>query len=295
MLAYLNHFTKHRKERLSPPKKTLNRKSMRAFFFAPFPASLTVEAAVAVPLFLFFMISALQYGNAMETAVKFGAALCDTGKTMAIAAYAQKYGGELGEVPEIAVTALSAVYAQNKVTAQAGSTAAVKSINMLQSSFLQKDQTVDLVLSYQIRSPVGLVRLPGNFFLQRARIRAWTGRTIPGDSAGEEDGSGQEGMVYVTATGSVYHEDADCTHLKLSIRTVDASQLQTLRNAGGGIYHACERCNATPDKAVYITREGNRYHSTLGCSGLKRTVRQVSREEAASMRACSKCGGSTGD
>ena len=96
--------------------------------------------------------------------------------------------------------------------------------------------------------------------------------------------------MYVTATGSVYHEDTECTHLKLSIRPVEKTSLSDMRNHNGAIYHACEKCGDNAGNTVYITNEGNRYHSSLSCSGLKRTVKQITREEASQMRACKKCG-----
>lgn len=288
--SLLKRNKKYRKAKLSPPKVNAQKEGTGAFFFAPLRGTLTVEAAVVLPLFLMVMIAVLQFCSVMGTAIKLGSALSDTGKTMAAAAYVTKYGGNTEKAPGIAAVALSEVYAQGTVTAQAGDISAVKNVNMLLSSFLKEDEAIDLVMTYQLRSPFSIVKLPGNFFIQRARVRAWTGRTLPGDGgadSGEVDGS----YVYVTETGSVYHDDPDCTHLRLSIRLVDAGSLDSLRNNGGEKYHACEKCGDSSLKGmVYITNEGNRYHSSLGCSGLKRTVRQVSKEDIGNLRACSKCG-----
>lgn len=266
--------------------------SIRTLFFAPQKASLTVEAALVLPMFLFCMIAIWQYGAAMETAVKYGTALSETGKQMAMSAYVTKYGGDTSEVTEWIAGALSAAYAQHEVMEKAGDASCIKNANMLLSSFLQEDEMINLALTYQVASPVGMISLPGTFFIQRAQVRAWTGR-VPPSSGGDSEESGEDSaqMVYVTATGSVYHTDADCTHLKLSIQSVWMSQLDTCRNSSGGIYHACEKCGENAGSVVYITKEGNRYHSSLECSGLKRTVRQITLEEAGEMRVCSKCGG----
>lgn len=279
-----------RKVKFSPPYRHTGIGNIRAFFFAPLRATLTVEAAVVLPLFLFAMITALQYGNAIETAVRFGTSLSETGKMMATAAYAERFGGDLGKAPEIAATALSATYAKHRLLTQTKDVSAVEKVNLLLSSFLQEDDAIDLVLTYQIRSPVGFLKLPGNFFLQRARVRAWTGRESGGE--GDAEGDGTEGdYVYVTETGSVYHDDPNCTHLKLSIREVEESDLGDLRNNSGGKYHRCEKCGGEAvDGKVFVTSEGDRYHGSLSCSGLKRTVHQASREELGDMRACSKCG-----
>lgn len=256
------------------------------FFFAPLKGSLTLEAAMVLPLFLFVMLTVLQYGRCMETAVQFGTALSDTGKSMAAAAYVTEYGGD--GVIGIAAGALSAAAAQHQVFAKTSDTACIKNANMLLSSFLEEDEMIKLMLTYQIRAPIGGIGLPWTMFLQCAKVRAWTGRTIAGSDGEGEDTAASE-YVYVTITGRVYHEDPECTHLKLSVHEVSASELGSLRNNNGGIYHICEKCGNFGSSTVYITEEGNRYHSSLSCSGLKRTVRKVTKAEAGELRCCSKC------
>ena len=286
ILCYLR-----RKEKLSPPKPNERKRNTGISLFAPLSASLTVEAALVIPLFLFFMVAAMQYIAVMGTAAKFGASLSETGKNIAVAAYVTRYGGDAQKAPEIAASALSAAYAQGRVRSQAGDISSVKNMNMLLSSFLQDEEEIDLVLTYQIRSPIGFIKLPANFFIQRARVRAWTGRIPAGEGGGSGNGEMGDDYVYVTETGGVYHEDSECTHLRLSVRAVDIGALDTLRNSSGAIYHNCERCARSPGSStVFITEEGNRYHNSISCSGLKRTVRQVSRKELNGMRVCSRCG-----
>lgn len=280
-----------RKVVLSPLFKKKKLHQVRAFLFAPLRGALTVEAALVLPVFLFCIIAALQYCNVMETSVKIAGSLCDTGKNMAVAAYLKEYPEDTEKAPGILASALSTAWAQHQVMKDAGDTSGIKNANMALSSILQEDEMIDLVITYQIRSPLQMVKLSGNFFLQRASVRAWTGRKISGKKDDGEGDDSRQDIVYVTATGSVYHDDPDCTHLKLSIREVDSEDLKTLRNNGGGKYHACEKCGGELNGgSVYITSEGNRYHTSLSCSGLKRTVREISREEAEHMRACSKCG-----
>ena len=100
-------------------------------------------------------------------------------------------------------------------------------------------------------------------------------------------------LVYVTDTGVVYHKNPHCTHLDLSIHAAASSELNSLRNESGGKYHACEKCvhGSSMGGSVYITDQGDRYHNSLTCSGLKRTVYTARISEVPGKRACSKCGG----
>lgn len=283
---------KHKRKDIRSPRNCLfilRIRNAETFFFAPLQASLTLEAAIVVPLFLFAMITALQYGRCMETAVQFGTALADTGKMMAAAAYVTEYGGDGEGAAAAAAGALSAAAAQYQVFSKTSDTSCVRNANMLLSSFLKEDEQIRLVLTYQLKTPISSFSLPWNFFIQCAQVRAWTGRSIAGKSGEDGDEDGSQEYVYVAITGSVYHEDPECTHLKLSVKETTLSELGTLRNNNGGIYHICERCGNFGSSTVYITKEGNRYHSSLSCSGLKRTVRKVTKDQIGAMRCCSKC------
>ena len=131
--------------------------------------------------------------------------------------------------------------------------------------------------------------IPDQHLLSRGYAHAWTGYK-KGSGSG---GSGEEGerMVYITETGTVYHLSRSCTHLDLKIIPIDSSAVGDARNAGGAKYKACERCGGGSG-LVYITVEGDRYHSSLGCSGLKRTIYEVPISQVGGRRACSRCGGS---
>ena len=117
---------------------------------------------------------------------------------------------------------------------------------------------------------------------QKAVCRAWVG------FAGLET---REVYVYITPNGSVYHLFYDCTHLKLSVRSVTRIQAENSKNSYGERYRKCSLCEEPEGLFVYITSEGTCYHSERSCSGLKRTVRQVPVSQVSDRSCCMRCMG----
>ena len=74
---------------------------------------------------------------------------------------------------------------------------------------------------------------------------------------------------------------------------MDFESISSKRNESGSKYTSCERCKIplNKQKIVFITLYGNHYHTDISCSGLKRTVRTISLEQAQKegKRKCKKC------
>ena len=151
----------------------------------------------------------------------------------------------------------------------------------------QNGEMIELVKPVWVRPPIAFLGYQGTLLVSCCYMRAWTGYDV------EQKDSAQlpeESWVYLSENGSVYHTKESCTHLMLSIEMVAGSQVDTLRNGDGGRYTSCEKCGTEDCSLVYITGEGDRYHSTITCSGLKRTVRRVLKTEAEGLPACGRCG-----
>ena len=262
----------------------------RTLFRAPsdtktIPASLTAETAVALPVFFVCMLALMQYLEVIRAASVQGSLLSRTAQEMAVAAYTTEYTGEESPFPAL----LNAGYALARIESEARSDR-IRNRNILLSSFPDENKNIDLVMTYQIKSAVGMVSLPGYFWVQRACVRSWTGREGSGGASADtgEDGSSH---VYVTEHGTVYHRDLNCKYIRLSIRPASMEQVKTARNNNGEIYHKCEYCGGKESGVYYITDDGNRYHTSLECSALKRTIQEVPLSETGSLRPCSHCGG----
>ena len=97
--------------------------------------------------------------------------------------------------------------------------------------------------------------------------------------------------MIVAERGVVYHTDPNCVYLNPRVQEVDASDLDHLRANDGSIYHPCEYCHPSKKGRVYVTPDGNRYHSSRSCTRLQRTTHEETTEEASShLRPCPKCG-----
>ena len=139
-------------------------------------------------------------------------------------------------------------------------------------------------MEYKIQPPVRIFGIPLISQTERVRIKGWNGY---------QQGSyiEKQGYVYITETGTVYHKSYQCTHLKLAIRAGNVSDVADLRNEYQGKYYPCEKCKAkSASGMIYYTASGDRYHASLGCSGLKRNIRAVKLSEVGGRGACSRCG-----
>ena len=94
----------------------------------------------------------------------------------------------------------------------------------------------------------------------------------------------------MTRNGSVYHTHGDCTYLQLTIYQTTLEEAQKQRNEQGGRYHACEKCGGRGE-AVYLSPQGEAYHSSRECSGLTRHVEMVKLTECGGLSQCSRCAG----
>ena len=138
-----------------------------------------------------------------------------------------------------------------------------------------------------VDSPLPFLAAPRALLSVQCVVKPWTGY----DAAGQGKRKKEEEIVYITSYGEVYHKSRTCTHLALSIKVFPFALVEQERNRGGARYSPCEYCgNGEFSALVYLTEQGDRYHATLGCQGLKRTVKGVYLSQLAGVPACSKCG-----
>ena len=246
--------------------------------FTPLKGSVTIEAAMAVPIFFFAVICLIYLFEimAVQTAVYSG--LHYAGKEVMQESYPFAVICP-GSIEDDVVKAIGADRLERSIVAGGSS-----GIDCSKSYMSPGTGIGQIAAEYKVEIPVPIFSIRGIAQKKNIRVKAWTGY--------EKGilGFGEEETVYVTETGLVYHKDYHCTYLDLSIRMVTRSEIEQIRNNSGGKYYACSRCHAGNAEHIYVTDEGNRYHSSLTCSGLKRTVYAVPLSEVAGKGACTRCG-----
>ena len=290
-------------------------------------AAMTVEAAVVLPLFLFFFCNILYIFEMIRLQSCLLAALHETGTQISEYAYFYRYGlsdleglagaGDsspdagshsasgsddvLSFLSSYAVSLItSELYVRSQVNHYLGEQYLSQTcleggsagISYLRSRILTAGSRdlVDLVADYRVRPFITLMS-PSGFSMQcRYYGHAWVGYDS-GVSQDNQEEETEEDIVFITPTGTVYHLTRECTYLKPSVHSISSSDIGAARNNSGGKYYPCERCRPSPKGTLFITNDGNRYHSSSTCSSIYHDILSVPLSSVEDhMRACSKCG-----
>ena len=224
-------------------KRFLSSKRMSSYLLYPKEGSVTVEAAIAIPVFLFAIL------NLMSIILMFGeysANLADMhqrAKWLSVHAHVEEEGLNVG------------------------------------NDIIMQTKVIKLEALFPIMD------FPAGKTIVNCRVRKWTGYDVTSASGMEKE----EEWVYITPYGESYHMSRDCRYLSLKIKAGLMEEIGSYRNKSGEIYRLCESCSSGGTGLCFYTDYGNRYHTSLYCSGLKRTIQTVKKSEVGSRHACSGC------
>jgi hypothetical protein len=267
-------------------------------------ASMTIEAAILLPLLIFFFLNLCSAMEILRLHGNLALALRDTGNQISVYGYAYD---RLGNGEESAASDLlntlvgisfSNVYVRQELMAYVGReyldssslTQGANGLYFLKSDILKEQDNIELVVAYEVSPLFGVPGFSSFKMTNHYYGRAWTGyEIIDQDKTQTKEDVLQ---VYVTVNGTVWHKTKDCTHLSLSVRSVVIKEVPMLTNNNRQSYSLCELCgNAKATDQVYLTDYGDRYHYIRNCSGLKRTVLTIPFSKAYSYTPCSRCTG----
>jgi hypothetical protein len=153
----------------------------------------------------------------------------------------------------------------------------IKGITVEDSSI--ENGIIDMVVRYKIKVPFVNKYLK---VCQRALVKDWTGVDITETTD----------MVYITETGKVYHTTKDCSHLVIHISKTTFGQVNSQRNSEGEKYYKCQYCvkeDLLSESSIFITEDGNKYHTSLQCQGLTRRIIEIDKNQVGERKPCSAC------
>lgn len=274
-------------------------------------ASLTVEAAMVLPLFLFSMVILMMPMKIMNENRKIQTKLEAVGEDLSQYAYLMGIfeddrNGSVSNIIDHENTALMDqealggpdgdlvtggalfIYAEG-VMRQYIDSKSIKGISLLNSEILKDGETIDLVMNYRYCLPFPVLGLSDIALTARSTRRAWIGKE--GGKGHDGDGGEEDEIVYVGRDSTRYHRDRSCHYLYNNITSVGANTIGGMRNQSGNRYKPCSRCLKTGDGvgAVYVMPSGEHYHADRNCTAIVAYVRAARLSSVAYLGACSYC------
>lgn len=233
--------------------------------------SLTVEAALVLPIFLFSMLLFLYIIQCIIYQDRIQWALVRVAReaSMEQAVWEMEF-------------MKNPVYFTNKLNQYVGSGFSISGLR----SRVEKD-LIFLNAEYTVRLPFRLLPFQNLHFSQSVKTRAFVGVKDRGGTESEDP------IVFIIQTGRVYHKNKSCTYLEPVISKVLLQDMEQLRNLNGGRYKPCSSCTAENqrDSYVYIASYGDRYHRNRNCNRIYHNIIEIKLSEAGKRLPCSKCGG----
>lgn len=248
-------------------------------------ASMTVEAAVVLPLFLSFFLYMMGIMEMMRFQGLVSFALWNAGNKLTVyEVVEEEYSVRIPDV----LTSYTLV--RNEIASTVGKDRLANSpveygINgfmFLDSEYSPQKGIVHIVCTYPVSPPLVLFPTPSRRMVEEYYGRVWNGYEASNSDEVTE-------YVYVTTYGRVWHASSSCSALHVSIQETDYKALHFLTNQEGQKYVPCSFCVRGDAAKLYVTKQGDCYHERINCRGLKRTVQVVPKEKVKGRNPCKKC------
>ncbi len=276
----------------------------RTFLFSSLKGSLTLEAAIVLPLYMFFLITVLYILNIIHIENILQSAMEEAARSINSHAYVAEQFEELqdeerytvgshdsGFVLNLAKNQISKITIKNcfltdRIKNIADNSYIKNGYNGIVISLGNNDLSdyIDFNISYVISLPF----LPSDIFYipitQRCYFKPFVGTDIS-----EKKGDYTE-YVYVTATGSVYHTTPYCTYLNRYYDIITEDKMNVSWDTAEG-YHPCPHCAYEQPicPTSFLCPGSNVYHNRTDCAYIETFIYKVPKEQIGSMPMCSRC------
>ena len=239
--------------------------------------SLTVEAAVIIPLTMVFFVSLLFLFRVLFIQAKVEEALIYTGRVLAV----ESVLTDSEEALYVSAEGLMKYKLLEDENINRYVLGNVVGVSLVGSDMSEKE--IHLTANYLVKFPISFWGQKGIWLTSKNSFVKWKGNLYEGTKENE--------WVYITETGRVYHRDTSCRSLDLHIREGLFKNVDSYRGSNGQSYDACNRCIEEEREllVVYFTDYGKLYHGDISCSALKRTIMKVSLSEVGDKKPCSFC------
>ncbi len=267
-------------------------------------ASLTLEAALALTLFIFASVCLILPMKVMITERRIQAALEETAENLSRYAYlgdalTKGTGGLMGGADDKDMSfcgflgnAAGKAYVLADIEKRLD-TSSVISLDLSGSEIFTDEEYIDLILNYEVRFPFPVLGLSNLKRTARCRRRAWIGQPGKDYDGNGSDVGDDDPIVYVGKTSTRYHLKRTCHYLSNDLTAVSIDEVGDLRNSSGGKYRPCASCGKAQTPVVYVMPSGSSYHTDVDCKAIISYVRAVRLSEVAYLGACSYCGKQT--
>lgn len=304
VILFLRIFIQHLiKKTISPQNKKTN-KNKSTFLSSSFSGSVTLEAAIVLPVFLLAIISLygffilFNYHNMLQNSVN------NTAKTIAKYSYVMDRIGEIensGEIIEkldmdndILSNGINTGYAWSRIltpeirnsTEKSNIVGGVAGLRVVSSRVDEENGNNRINVEYQMNFNIVGIR---NYYIRLSNncyFRTWIGETIVSDVNGNNQ------IVYITRSGRVYHLFQNCTYIEINLRKIKFSEIYLERNSKGNKYKKCNKCvnrSIGNNEYVYVTQKGLKYHIRKNCNGITRDAIPINILRVGNRRLCSRC------
>ena len=263
-------------------------------------ASLTIEAALSLTLFLFTVILLSVPMELLNTQRKVQMTLEAASRELSQLSYISYRrgvgdeeagagsGAENSEMAGLFAEGALQVYLTGKIKSAAGSRRLVR-LNCSKSRIAENGESIDLRAEYDIRLPFSVFKLDHISLSSRSWRRGWIG----GEKGRRHADGAQESeeMVYVGETSVRYHLSPSCHYLSNNITSVSFDEVDGYRNKSGGRYKPCSVCGkgAVSGQAVFILPNGESYHCRSDCASLASYIKKVPLSQVEYLGVCSYC------